>query len=61
MNNCICSQSIVEAVQLLKDHMDKYPEDIMMFTSFFSLYLALIKIPKHESDAGNLIPLTAGY
>lgn len=40
--------------------MDKYPEDIMMYTSFFSLYLALIKIPKHESDAGNLIPLTAG-
>lgn len=49
-------------MRLLKDHMDKYPEDIMMYTSFFSLYLALIKIPKHESDAGNLIPLplTAG-
>lgn len=44
----------------MKDYMDKYPEDIMMYASFFSLYLALIKIPKHESDAGNMIPLTAG-
>lgn len=54
------SKSISEVVVLLTNHMNTYPDDLGMCVAVFSLYIALVKIPKHESEAGDLIPLTAG-
>ncbi|ODM95007.1 Centromere/kinetochore protein zw10 [Orchesella cincta] len=56
---CIVSKSIAELVKLLKEHMTRYPKDVGMSASVLSLYLALVKIPKHEADAGELVPLTS--
>ncbi|CAL8080702.1 unnamed protein product [Orchesella dallaii] len=56
---CVVSKSIAVLVQLLKEHMKQYPKDVGMSASVLSLYLALVKIPKHEADAGELVPLTS--
>lgn len=51
---------MVEFVNVLKDHMKRYKEDVAMCDAAFNLYLSLVKIPKHESDSGELVPFSAG-
>lgn len=45
---------------MLKEHLRRYSDDILMCDAAFSLYLSLVKIPKHESDSGDLVPFSAG-
>lgn len=47
-------------VEVVRNHMKRYMDDVTMCDAAFNLYLSLLKIPKHESESGDMAPFTAG-
>jgi hypothetical protein len=54
------SKPVAEIVRVLKDHLRRYPDDVTMPDAALNLYISLVKVPKHESEAGDLVPFCAG-
>ncbi|CAG7838398.1 unnamed protein product [Allacma fusca] len=53
------SASIYEMVKMLQYHLAAYPEDDILPDHAFNIYLAIVSIPKNESDSSDLVPLQA--
>ena len=46
-------------IEMLKEHLKVHPSDVELPQHAFNVYLAIVSIPKHESDSTDLVPLSA--
>ena len=47
-------------VTMLQEHLGAYPDDVMLPEHTLNMYLAVVSVPVHESEASDTVPLRAG-
>ena len=54
------STSIFDMVAMLQEHLEAYPDDVVLPEHTLNMYLAIVSVPIHESEASDVVPLRAG-
>jgi len=47
-------------VEILQEYSAKYPQDQLLISHAFNMFIGIVNIPKHQADVKDFIPLSAG-